>query len=71
LALRIVHIINDDCEILFQKNHNKVRIRISDSNFNSSPTEFELEGSVDALRELVSTLNLVMTHADAMSEEMN
>jgi hypothetical protein len=73
MALRVVHIINGECDIFLQKSRDIIKIHVSENPASSSPdpTDFELEGSVPALRELISTLNTVMSHADAISEEMN
>jgi hypothetical protein len=48
-----------------------VRIRISDDPNSNDPADFELEGTIAAVRELVSTLNSVMEHADSITEETN
>ena len=73
MALRVVHIINGECDIFLQKSRDTIKIHVSENpnSCSSDPTDFELEGSVPALRELISTLNTVMAHADAISEEMN
>ena len=71
MALRIVHLIHGEPEIFLQKTRDNVRIRVCDDPNSSDPADFELEGSIDAVRELVSTLNEIMTHVDAVTEEMN
>lgn len=68
---RVVHTIKGECEIFLQKSRDNVRIRISDDPNSTDPADFELEGSIAAVRELVSTLNSVMTHVDVMTEETN
>lgn len=73
MALRIVHTIHGECDIFLQKTSDNVRIRISDNPNSSSPdpADFELEGSIKDVRELVATLKDVMSHIDSMSEEVN
>jgi len=71
MALRVVHIINGECDIFLQKSRDIIKIHISENPNSPDPTNFELEGSVPALRELISTLNTVMSHAEAISEEIN
>ncbi len=68
---RVVYTIKGDCEIFLKKNCDNIRIRISDDPNSPDPADFELEGSIAAMRELVSTLNSVMQHADMITEEMN
>lgn len=48
-----------------------MRIRISDDPNSNDPADFELEGSIAAVRELVSTLDSVMKHVEMMTEETN
>jgi hypothetical protein len=68
LGLRVVHTINGECEIFLQKSRdNFVKIRVTEPD----SADFEIEGSVDALRELFSILNNVITHVDSISEESN
>jgi len=69
LALRVVHTIYGDCDISLQKSRDLVRIHISENS--NDPTTFELEGSVDALRDLISSLDTIMTHVGAATEEVN
>ena len=73
MALRVVHIINGECDIFLQKSRDLIKIHVSEAANSSSldPTDFELEGSIPALRELIATLNTVMSHADAINEEIN
>ena len=71
MALRIVHLIHGECEIFLQKTRESVRIRISDDPNSNDPADFELEGSIDAVRELVSSLNSVMSHVEMVTEETN
>jgi len=73
MALRVVHIINGECDIFLHKNRDTIKIHVSENSNSCSPdpTDFELEGSIPALRELISTLHSVMSHADAISEEIN
>jgi len=68
---RMVFTIKGDCEIYLQKTRDNVRIRVCDDPNSTDPADFELEGTVDAVRELVATLNSVMEHCDAITEEMN
>jgi hypothetical protein len=73
MGLRVVHIINGECEILLHKTRdNQVKLRISEAaSDDSEPSDFEIEGSVDALRSLFSTLDTVMTHVNSITEETN
>jgi hypothetical protein len=73
MGLRVVHIINGECEILLHKTRdNQVKLRISEAaSDDSEPADFEIEGSVDALRSLFSTLDTVMTHVNSITEETN
>ncbi len=71
MACRVVHIIRGDCEIFLHKSRDIVRIRVSDSPDSHDPTDFELEGGIDAMRELVSTLTTVMTHIEAIGGEVH
>lgn len=74
MGLRVVHIINGECEILLHKTRdNQVKLRISESasDDDPEPADFEIEGSVEALRSLFSTLDTVMTHVNSITEETN
>ena len=69
---RIVYTIDSACDVFLQKNKDEVRIRIRGIDAADNVlSDFELEGSIPALRDLISTLNTIMTHAEAISEEMN
>jgi hypothetical protein len=74
MGLRVIHIINGECEILLHKTRdNQVKLRISEaaSDSDPEPADFEIEGSVEALQSLFSTLDTVMTHVNSITEETN
>jgi hypothetical protein len=75
MGLRVVHIINGECEILLHKTRDdQVQLRISETasdNSDSEPADFEIEGSIPALQSLFSTLDVIMSHADALGDEVN
>jgi hypothetical protein len=75
MGLRVVHIIHGECEILLHKTRdNQVKLRISEAQSDTSlepAADFEIEGSVEALQSLFSTLDTVMTHVNSITEETN
>ncbi len=76
MGLRVVHIINGDCEIQLHRNrHNVVKLRISEAQSDDTPSvepaDFEIEGNLPALQELFSTLSTALCHVDTLTGEMN
>jgi hypothetical protein len=76
MGLRVVHVIDGECGLSVTKTHKGyVTIRVTENpNEESCPSEladFEIEGSIPALRELFGTLQTVLGHIDTMSEEIN
>jgi hypothetical protein len=72
--VRVVHIINGDCEVFLQKSRDEyVRIRIRENATDNSvtPSDFEIEGNVASLKDVFSTVNLILQNIDALGEESN
>lgn len=78
MSFRVVHTITSECEITLDKSQKDfIRIRITENKPESCPSEsadFEIEGYIPALQDLILTLSTVMAHVETMDtteEEAN
>ena len=75
MSFRVVHTITSACDITLDKSQKDfIRIRITENVSDSCPSEaadFEIEGYIPALQDLIATLSAVMDHVNGMgtSEE--
>lgn len=74
MGVRVVHIINGECEVFLQKSRDeyvRIRIRENPSDSSGAPSDFEIEGNAAALKETFSTINLILNNLEALNEEPN